>query len=56
MTDICELTKEFTTHEWLCVRHQAKRRRAGWGVKKVGQVVGQCADCETERQKNLLGG
>lgn len=48
--DICELVKEFTTYEWLCLTHQEARRANGWTVKKIGEVDGLCADCETERQ------
>lgn len=48
---IFRLTREWSTYGWLCARHFAARVADRWICERVGDVDGDCQDCELERQR-----
>ena len=51
MTSICELSKEWTTHAWLCELHIERRIAKGWKVVRKGTVEHGCDDCHCASQQ-----
>lgn len=55
---ICALTREWTTHAWLCEEHRAAREAKGWRIFLVDSpavfleaaFTGRCDDCPPPRQ------
>lgn len=52
MTHIVELSKEWTTHAWLCELHIERRIAKGWKVVRKGTVEHGCDDCAELRQED----
>lgn len=50
MIGIYRMTHGCTTYAWLCASHLAERRIEGWTCEKIGEVDGNCRDCEIGRQ------
>jgi len=55
---LCQLTKEWTTYEWLCREHIDARKTElnhfglliWFRIEPLDEIDGRCADCETRRQ------